>query len=266
MSTVELAYDSQGEGPALVLLHAFPCSGQMWVAQRAALAADGWRVVTPDLRGFGASPLGSDSPSLDRMADDVLAVLDRLGVDRCVLGGLSMGGYVAMALLRRRPEVVAGLVLADTKATADPPAAVANRERIAASVSAAGSAGDVLRESVVPALLGATTVATRPDVVATVDRFVAAASADAVAWAQRAMAARPDSLPTLADTHVPALVVWGDEDALSPRPDAEAMLAALPRGTGVELPGSGHLTALEVPEALSGTIRDFARPLRGPFV
>lgn len=266
MSTVELAHVAEGDGPAMVLLHAFPCTGGMWAAQRSALAADGWRVVTPDLRGFGASPLGTDSPSMDRMADDVLALLDRLGIDRCVLGGLSMGGYAAMALLRRRPEVVAGLVLADTKATADGSEAAANRERMAAAVDAAGSAAGVLRESVVPALIGPTTVATRPEVVAQVERFVAAAPADAVAWAQRAMASRPDSLDTLADTHVPALVVWGEEDVLSPAVEARAMLSALPRGTGVELAGSGHLTALEVPDALSTAIREFARPLRGPFV
>lgn len=266
MSGVELAHTEDGEGPVVVLLHAFPCDSSMWQAQRAGLAADGWRVVTPDLRGFGASPLGDDDPSLDRMADDVLALLDRLGIDRCVLGGLSMGGYVTMAILRRRPEIVAGVVLADTKAGADAEAGREGRERLAARVLADGRSGPALREAVLPALLGATTVATRPSVVTRVEGYVDGAAAASVAWAQRAMAGRPDSLPTLAATTVPSLVLWGAEDVLSPRADAEAMLAALPRGTGVELSAVGHLSALEDPAAVTAALLGFVDPLRGPFV
>jgi pimeloyl-ACP methyl ester carboxylesterase len=266
VTAVALAAVDEGTGPAVVLLHAFPCSSDMWRAQREGLLAAGWRVITPDLRGFGDSPLGDHAPSLDAMADDVLALLDSLALDRIVLGGLSMGGYVSMALLRRRPEVVAGVILADTKATADPPAGRENRERIARAVLEAGSAGAVLREAVVPALLGETSVRERPDVVARVEEFVDAADPAAVAWAQRAMAQRPDSLPTLAETRVPALVLWGEEDALSPRPDAEAMLRALPRGSGVEIARAGHLSAIEQPAAVTAALLDFVEPLRGPFM
>ncbi|MEZ5114720.1 MAG: alpha/beta hydrolase [Candidatus Nanopelagicales bacterium] len=263
---VELAYDDVGSGPVVVLLHAFPCDASMWQRQRDSLAAAGWRVVTPDLRGFGRSPLGDDPPSVDRMAEDVHDLLRRLDVDRYVLGGLSMGGYVTMAMLRRAPRPVAGVVLADTKAAADPPAAAENRERMAAEVVAAGSAGPTLRTAVLPALLGATTVATRPDVVERVTGYVDAAPAATVAWAQRAMAARPDSFDLLTSLTVPTLVLYGAEDALSPRADQDAMAQRLARGTLVEVPGVGHLSAVEDPDAVSRALVDFLAPLRPPYV
>ncbi|HEU4910477.1 MAG TPA: alpha/beta hydrolase [Actinomycetes bacterium] len=255
MATLELHVDEAGSGPPVVLLHAFPLSSAMWAAQREALAA-GFRVVTPDLRGFGASPLGHDAPSLDAMADDVAALLDRLGLERVVLGGLSMGGYVAMAFLRRHRDRVRGLVLADTKAGADPEPAQAKRERVAARLDAEQTT-DALVDEVLPALTGPTTQGSRPEVVDRVTALVRACPPAAAAWAQRAMAARPDSLETLADTDVPALVVRGAEDALATREDAEAMVAVLQRGRLVVLEGAGHLTALEVPDDLTAALRGF---------
>ena len=251
---VELAVSETGTGPAVVLLHAFPLSSAMWREQREALG-DRYRVVTPDTRGFGGSPLGDDEPSLDRCADDVVALLDRLDLDRVVLGGLSMGGYVAMSLLRRHGDRVRALVLADTKAGADPDAGRANRHRIADAVERDGSS--VLVAEVLPALLGATTTAQRPEVTGRVRALVQSAPPAAAAWAQRAMAARPDSLDVLAATDVPALVVVGDEDALSPVADARAMADALPQGRLVVLEGAGHLSAVEVPDAFAGAVGAF---------
>jgi len=112
--------DSGGGGTPLVLLHAFPLSRAMWTSQVTALAGD-CRVITPDQRGFGGSPLGGDPPSLDVAADDLAALLDRLELDRVVLAGLSMGGYLAMAFLRRYPGRVGALGLLDTRAGADSP-------------------------------------------------------------------------------------------------------------------------------------------------
>lgn len=258
MSAVELVSREVGSGRPLVLLHAFPLSSAMWLAQREHLSSLA-RVVTPDLRGFGGSPLGFDEPSLDRSADDVVALLDRLGLDRVVLGGLSMGGYVAMALLRSHPERVEALVLADTKATADPDAARANRLRIADAVVADGTG--VLVEEVLPKLLGSTSVMSRPHVVGRVKGLVQSAPPAAVAWAQRAMAARPDSLDVLRSADVPALVVVGDEDELSTAEDAQAMVDALPRGRLAVLPGSGHLTAVEVPDTFNLAVSRFLADL-----
>lgn len=255
MAPVELHVEESGSGPTVVLLHAFPLSGAMWEYQRAALA-DGFQVLTPDLRGFGGSPPGDDDPSLDAMADDVAALLDRLGLDQVVLGGLSMGGYVAMAFLRRHRDRVRGLVLADTKAGADPEPARAKRERVAARLDAERST-DALVDEVLPALTGPTTKDSRPEVVDRVTALLRACPPAAAAWAQRAMAARPDSLETLAGTDVPALVVLGAEDTLATREDADAMVTALPHGRLVVVEGSGHLTALEVPDELTAALRSF---------
>ena len=251
--TVDLAAGVVGDGPPLVLLHAFPLSSVMWEAQAAGLA-DVARVVTPDLRGFGASPPGADEPSLDHAADDVAALIDRLGLGQVVLGGLSMGGYVAMAFLRRHPGRVRGLLLADTKAGADPAAARDNRLRIAARLDADRTAG-VLVEDVLPGLTGPTTAAERPDVVARVRAMVESAPPAAAAWAQRAMAARPDSLDVLREVDVPALVLRGDEDGLAGPDDVEAMADALPQGRLEVLPRAGHLTALEVPDEVVRAVR-----------
>ena len=258
--TTDLHVREAGSGRPLVLLHAFPLSAAMWLEQRNGLS-DLARVVTPDLRGFGGSPLAYDeTPSLDAMADDVVGLLDKLGLDQVVLGGLSMGGYVAMALLRRAPERVSALVLADTKATADPEAARDNRERIAATVLEEQSPR-VLLEDVLPSLVGDTTMRERPLVHGRVRALVESAPPAAVAWAQRAMAARPDSLDTLRSAAVPALVVVGDEDALAPPADAQAMVDALPSGRLVRIPRSGHLTAVETPDEFTVAVRDFLTSL-----
>jgi pimeloyl-ACP methyl ester carboxylesterase len=247
-----------GAGMAdVVLLHAFPVTSALWSAQAAALRVDGHRVWTPDLRGFGATPLGGDEPSLDRTADDVIALLDRDGVDRAVVGGLSMGGYVAMALLRRAPERVAALVLADTKATADSDEARANRLAVAAAMETGDADLAALAAGLLPALLGETTRLERSDVVATVTGWIASADPAAVAWAQRAMAARPSSLADLEAFDRPALIVWGEEDTLSPRAEQDLMVDALGDVELAVLPGAGHLSAVETPDAVTGVLLDF---------
>jgi len=250
---VEIEYDESGAGVPLVLLHAFPLSAAMWTDQRAALASY-CRVITPDLRGFGRSPLGDDPPDLDLMADDVAALLDRLGLDQVVLGGLSMGGYVVMAMLRRHADRMRGLLLADTKASADPPPTRELRERIATTVLEERGPR-VLEQLVLPGLLGETTQRERPDIVARVRELIAVAPPEAVAWAQRAMIGRPDSFETLRGADLPALVVVGEEDALSPPADAQAMVEALPRGRLGLLPAAGHLSAVEAPGQFAAAVR-----------
>ena len=161
-----LHHAESGTGPAVVLLHAFPMDATLWAPQRGALAERGFRVITPDLPGFGGSPLSERAPDLDVMADEVADLMAGLGVDEAVVGGLSMGGYVAMAMLRRHRARVSALLLADTRAGADSPEAAANREAVAGSVQAAGSTAQ-LAEMMLPQLLGTTTLRLRPEVVAT---------------------------------------------------------------------------------------------------
>jgi pimeloyl-ACP methyl ester carboxylesterase len=254
MTVVDLHVREAGEGLPLVLLHAFPLSSAMWLEQRNDLS-DLCRVITPDLRGFGGSQLGDDEPSMDRMADDVVALLDRLDLDRVVLGGLSMGGYVTMALLRRHADRVRGLMLADTKATADAAEARAKRIRIAGTLREEAT-GRILAEEVLPTLCGETTRQQRPLVLGRVRALLEAAPPLAAAWAQEAMAARGDSLDVLRAVPVAAVVVRGDEDELSTQADAEAMVEALGDAALEVLPGAGHLSAVETPAAFSAAVRE----------
>jgi pimeloyl-ACP methyl ester carboxylesterase len=232
----------------VVLLHAFPLDSRMWDGLRPAL---GDRLVTPDLAGFGAAP-PVESADLDLAAAQVLETLDRLGTERAVIGGCSMGGYVAMALLRRAPSRVSGLVLVNTKASADTEAARSNRFRMASRAESDGI--DWLADEMLATLLGATTLEQRPAVAARMRELVADQSPAAVAWAQRAMAARPASFDVLLAADVPALVVRGAEDALIPGEEAAAMVDALPKAKFVELVGAGHLAPLEVPDELTAVL------------
>ncbi len=252
---VDLYHRDAGSGTPVVLLHAFPLSSAMWLAQREALAGAA-RIITPDQRGFGGSPLGEDEPSLDHVTDDVVALLDAKGIDRAVLGGLSMGGYAAMAMLRRHPERIAGLVLADTKAGADPPDAAANRERIAATLDGDPDSS-VLSDDVLPTLLGPSTMQRRALVYGRVKALVQSAPAAGAAWAERAMAARPDSFDTLRSVRVPTLVIVGAEDELAPVADAEAIADAVANAKLVRVPESGHLSAVEAPDAFASALGEF---------
>lgn len=244
-----------------MLLHAFPLSSAMWLAQRESLG-DVCHVLTPDLRGFGGSPHGGDEPNLDHMADDVAAMLDSRGLDAVVLGGLSLGGYVAMAFCRRYLDRVAGLVLADTKAAADAPEARQNRERVARTVLEEGSTR-VLLDELLPNLLGETTWQRRPMVHGRVKGLVQSAPPAAAAWALRAMACRPDSTDTLRKVPAPTLVIVGEEDVLTPPPEAEAMVETLPDARFVRLPGAGHLSAVEAPEQFDAAVGEFVAGLDG---
>ena len=254
-------------GPTLVLLHAFPLDRRTWDAVVGPLAEAGWDVVVPDLRGFGESSYGEhgpdDDPSLAVMAADVLAILDRLGVASAVIGGLSLGGYVAMELLRQEPSRVAGLVLINTKATADTETARDGRLQVARQVLAAGDT-KALARAMLPNLLGVTTHAERPEVVGIVRSLIESADPAGVAWAQQAMAVRPDSLADLAAYIGPSLVLWGAEDTISPRDEQNLMVAALRDGRLAVVPGAGHLSPLEEPAAVVAEIIAFLKLVRHP--
>lgn len=253
-----------GEGPVAVLLHAFPCDARMWRPQADAMVAAGWRVLVPDLPGFGGSALLHSEPGLGPVADAVGDMLDERAIDRCVLAGVSLGGYVAMALLASRPDLAAAVVFCDTKATADGDVARENRERLAALCEAEpDQTARILEQSVLPGLLGETTRATRPDVVTQVRGWLGEAQAQTVAWYQRAMATRPDSRDLLGTLDVPALIVWGDEDVLSPRAEQDLMLERLVHGDMSVVEGAGHLANVESPDEVSKVLRRFGDVVRG---
>ena len=240
----------------LVLLHAFPLESGMYAGVAHHYSGP---LMTLDLPGFGGTAVPDDEPSLDVYADAVAAELDRLGHERVVIGGTSMGGYTAMAFCRRHADRVAGLALIDTKASADDDVAASGRREMAERMERAQST-DALLEVVFPKLLGATTTAKRPEVVAQVRGWVRDAPVTAAAYAQRAMAERPDSLPTLAQVSAPALVVVGEEDVLSPPADADQMANALADVELLRIAEVGHLSPVEAPRELAeGLARLVAR-------
>lgn len=257
--TVPLYARDVGEGTPLVLLHAYPLSSAMWLAQREDLAKR-FRVITPDLRGFGGSRLGEDEPSIDVMAEDVAALLRGKGIERAIIGGLAMGGYVALALCRLHPDRVLGLVLANTKAGADPPDVRRQRLAMAERIETENSVA-VLAEELLPRLVGPTTFRQRALVYGRVRGLVQASPPKAAAWAQRAMAARTGDVEALAGIRVPALVIAGSEDELATEQDAGAMAEALPNAELLVMPRCGHLTAVEQPELFNQAVAEFVTAL-----
>lgn len=250
----EVCFEAYGEGPAVVFLHAFPLSASMWDAQCEALAP-AHRVVRFDARGFGGSPPGGLAFTMDRIADDAAALLERLGVERAVVAGCSMGGYAALAFARRHARRLAGLVLLDTKAGPDTEEARAGRRALAERVLADGA--PAAAEAFLPRLLGETTQRSRPLVVERVREAILAARPRAVADALHGLAAREDSRPGLGLVRVPTLVVVGEEDVLTPPCEAEALAGGIPGARLVRVPGAGHLASLEDPRAVNAALRAF---------
>lgn len=239
----------------VVLLHALSLHSSMWQAQQQALSELGHPVVPFDQRGFGSAPLGNAPPSLDAVADDLAWTLDAHGTDRAVLVGSSMGGYAAMAFLRRHAGRTAGLALLSARATADAPEARAQRLQFATLIQDR-DVRTALLERTTPMLVGATTRARRPEVLARVLTDAHAADPAALAWAQQAIAARPDSTETLRATDVPAVVIAGAEDELVTAEESLHTVCLLPRGRLVTIDGAGHLPPLETPDAVTGALCD----------
>jgi pimeloyl-ACP methyl ester carboxylesterase len=253
--------DDVGSGIPLVLLHAFPLSWEMWWPQRDALASV-CRVIAPDLPGFGNAPLLDGPPTVEGMADAVARKLDALGVaGPVVLGGLSMGGYVAFAFARKYPDRLAGLILADTRAEPDDDAAKANRDKMIGF--AATNPASAVIEQMLPKLLGATTHARRPELVDQVRRIGSAQRPAGIIAALQVLRNRPDSRPTLKAIHLPTLVIVGGEDALTPPSAAEGMAKGIAGARLVILGEAGHLSNLERPEAFGDAVRAFVAECRG---
>lgn len=256
---------ADGSRPAVLLLHAFPCDGGLWAAQRDALTDAGCRVLVPDLPGFGASSLLPGTPSLPAVADALASGLRERGVTAAVVAGSSLGGYLAMALLRQRPGLVRGLGLVGTKASPDTAEAAARRWAMAGLVEAEPQrCAGLLTGAVLPGLLGPTSRRVRPQLVARVSRWIDAVDPATVVWYQRAMAERPDSLPLLAEASIPAVIAFGHEDGLSPESEQQAMIDALPGAAVVAVPRAGHLLPVEAPAAVSGALQRLVDQVTDP--
>ncbi|RSD25367.1 alpha/beta fold hydrolase [Amycolatopsis eburnea] len=242
---MNLAHDDLGprDGQPVLLVHGHPFDRSLWRPQAEYLAGRGYRVVTPDLRGYGDSSTGDTTTGLDVFANDLVELADRLGLDRFVLGGLSMGGQIVMQLMTDHPQRVQALLLADTFAGLDTPAAKQARYDTAARITEEGM--ERYADELLPKMISKQTRATRPDVEAHVRRMMREAPKEGAAAALRGRAERPDYVPVLKDIDVPTLVVVGSEDEFTPVADAELIHREIAGSTLVVVEGAGHLPNLE---------------------
>ena len=254
-SGFEVAYDRAGSGVPLLLIHGWPHSRALWAGQTSGLATQAL-CIAPDLRGFGESEV-SGPWSIDQFADDLDALLGALSIPNAVVCGLSMGGYVALSLLRRHPERVRGLVLASTRATADSLEAREKRARLIEFIEQHGMEALATRQ--LSAMVGTTTLESRPDVRTSLLEMMAAAPPAGVIGALRAMAGRADSSDLLPTITVPTLVVGGAEDTFIPSDEQRAMAAGIPHSRFELLAGSGHVCAYECPGAFNHVVGEFLR-------
>jgi len=256
---IELALVDRGEGMPVLLVHGFPLDHTMWGAQIDALAAR-YRVIAPDLRGFGQSDGTEATVTMEQFADDLDALLEELEVSEpIVLCGLSMGGYIALAFQRKYPARLRALLLCDTRASADTPETVAARHEMADRVLAEGP--DPLVEAMMPKLFAPATVANRPEVVESLRRVMRSTDRWGIAAAARGMARRPDVTGTLSEIDCPALVIVGQWDALSTPEEMRPLARSIPGARFAEIPDSGHMSPMENPIEFNAVLLDFLATL-----
>lgn len=254
---VSIFYHDEGQGEPLLLVHGFPLSSDLYQPQRAALSRR-FRVITPDLRGMGRSD-PQPGYSMDTYADDLVALLDHLGVGQAIMGGMSMGGYVVFALLRRHPDRVKGLILIDTKAAADTEEGRQGRYKMIEQACDKGATA--IAEVMLPKMLTEQTREQQPELAEFVRGMMAATPVDGITGALEAMAARPDSTPLLPSIQVPTLIVVGNEDQVTPTSVAQEMHKAIPSAELVIIDGAAHATTLERPAAVNQAIEEWAGQL-----
>jgi pimeloyl-ACP methyl ester carboxylesterase len=253
VNDTEIAFDDIGSGLPVVFLHAFPLNRTMWEPQIGALVAEA-RCIPIDFRGFGDSA-ASPPYTMDRYADDVAAVLDALSIERAVVVGLSMGGYAAFALWRRHRARIRGLVLADTRAVADTPDGLEKRRETIRVAETQGTTA--VANMQIAGLVGKSTRDKRPDIYDALHRMIAQGGVEGIIGGARAMMSRPDSTATLATIDVPTLIVVGEEDAITPRKDAEALHRGIAGSRLEVLEKAGHLSNVERPAAFNTVMSEF---------
>lgn len=250
-----LHFQERGSGPPLLLIHGFPFSSQMWNRQLDALSGQ-CRLLAPDLPGFGDSPLLDGTYSVERYAEDCITVLDALDIlEPVAIGGLSMGGYIALAIARLFPERLRALLLLSTRAGADSAEGQANRGKTIAAVKEQGASA--VTEAMYPKLLAPETYTANPAAAAELQEIMRAASPEGVIAALGAMRDRPDSTSLLTQIDVPTLIVHGKQDAIIPSSEAEAMAKAIRNSQLHLIDHAGHLPNLEQPHEFNRVIANF---------
>jgi pimeloyl-ACP methyl ester carboxylesterase len=239
----------------LVFIHGFPLNPSMWDPQVAGMPPLGWRVIVPELRGFGEGLGDPPVTSIDDYAGDTIDLLDRLHVDTAVICGLSMGGYIAFSMFRHAPNYFRAMVLADTRSQGDTPEAVAGRKSMQQLVRDKGAAA--VAEALLPKLVGDTTRRDRPAIVDAVRKQIIGNSPEAIAGALAALMTRLDSTPTLSTIRCPVQIIVGDEDTITPPPLGEQMHRDIPGSELTVIKGAGHMSNMEQPAVFNDTLARF---------
>ncbi|GIF04712.1 alpha/beta fold hydrolase [Actinoplanes siamensis] len=253
---ITIGYDDEGVGPAFVLVHGHPFDRSMWWPQVPVLTAEGYRVITADLRGYGRSTVVPGLTTLETFARDTFALIDHLGIDEeVVLGGLSMGGQIVMECWRLFPERIAGLVLADTFPQGETPEGRAHRNRVADELLATGMSGYAAAN--LPKMMASYNVPAMPRVAEHVHAMMLDTSPEGAAAALRGRAERPDYQKLLTTVTVPTLIVVGRDDEFTPVSDAELMHRLIPGSMLTVVDGAGHLPNLEQPAAFNAALHAF---------
>ena len=254
INNLNLAYTDTGAGHPVVLIHGYPFNRSLWTEQIPALSS-GHRIIAPDLRGFGDSDASPDTSTMNRLAADVAELMDHLEIPRATIGGLSMGGYVALAFYKQFPSRVRALVLADTRAQADTKEAKQTRAQQAEKALSEGMAG--LADAMLPKLLAPETVSKRPEIVKFVRDMMLQTKPEGAAAALRGMAEREDQTELLPKISVPTLILVGSEDAITPVVDSEKMHEAIGSSTLVVLDHAGHVSNVERAQQFNDALLHF---------
>jgi len=257
---IGIDYRDRGSGIPVIFVHAFPLNQTMWDDQLLALQSY-CRVITLDLRGFGRSEAPQGPYLMEQMAADVRGLMLALDIDRAVFVGLSMGGYISLALYRDYPDSVLALVLADTRAGGD--TEEARERRLKSAEKAEREGARAIAEDMIPLLLGRTTRESRPSVAERVREMIESNSPVGIAAAQRGMAERRDSTYLLPSMDFPTLILVGDEDLLTPLAEAERFRAGIRDRRLRVLEGAGHLSNLEAPRGFNAALIEFVESLHG---
>ncbi len=258
---MDLSFDEFGHGDPVILLHAFPLSRTMWKPSIESLVSRGYRVIAPDMRGFGNSSIAESDYSVDDMANDVERILTSLEIEKAVVCGLSMGGYVAFSLYRNSPELFRALILCDTTCAADSTEKRATRFSMIEEIAAAGVS--TLVKKMLPNLISENTKANNPALLERLGKEISHTSKTGIIGALRAMALRADSCGLLQQIDIPTLLVFGELDQVTNLDAALEMSGNISRSQLAVIPGAGHFSNLENPGAFNESLRKFLYSLEG---
>jgi 3-oxoadipate enol-lactonase len=261
VNNLDMYYESKGkdQNPPIVLLHAFPLDHNVWTPQAKEFSKDYW-VITPDFRGHGFSRAPSGTYTMDLLARDVKALLEKLRVRKFVMGGISLGGYVAFAYQRLFPDDIKALILVDTKADADTPQAKTGRKELADLVLTKGVSS--FADRMLPRLFSKQNLDGNAAIVKEARKTIETMNPSGIVGTLQGMAERPDSTPLLDQIHVPTLIIVGENDPTTTVDDSKKVAGRITGSKLVIVPNAGHISTLEQPEKVTSAMRVFLQEIQ----